>query len=56
MLAVVAQGANFHRYVNNKLFAQVTDTSYSCGQIVVAAEDHGDTTVVVFSDAKAWKL
>jgi hypothetical protein len=43
-------------YVNKQYLASVTDSTYSMGQIGVTAEDLTNSTEVVFSNAKVWKL
>jgi len=56
LIAVVAQGHTIDLYVNLQFIAGVSDSSYSKGQIGVAAEDDGAPTEVVFSHMKVWKL
>lgn len=54
-LAVVASGSSISLYVNYSLIDKVNDSTYSQGQIGVAAGDRFDQTEVVFSNAKVWK-
>ena len=55
LLAVVAKGSIIDLYVNQKKITSVSESTYSQGQIGVAAKDeNGSTTQVVFSDAKVW--
>ncbi|HLH60348.1 MAG TPA: serine/threonine-protein kinase [Ktedonobacteraceae bacterium] len=59
LLAVVAIGTSISLYVNNHLLITVTDSTYSSGQIGVAASEsfgNSDTADVVFSNAMLWKL
>lgn len=56
LIAVVANGSNITLYVNHRQIAQVSDGTYSQGQIGVFAEDEGQQTEVVFSNAKVWAL
>ncbi len=56
VLAAVANGSQISLYVNNALIGNVTDSTYTSGQIGLVAGDMGKATDVAFSDAKAWKL
>jgi len=56
LILIVAKGSAIDLYVNNHYIASAHDTSYSHGQIAVAAEDEGDSTGVLFSEAKVWTL
>lgn len=56
LILIVAKGSAIDLYVNNHYIASVRDNSYSHGQIAVAAEDEGDSTGVLFSEAKVWAL
>jgi hypothetical protein len=54
VLTVVASGTSISVYVNNFFIGQVHDSTYSQGQIGIAAGDTGDPTEAVFSNAKVW--
>jgi serine/threonine protein kinase len=56
LLAIVARNDTMDVYVNKQYLASVTDSTYSMGQIGVTAEDLTNSTEVVFSNAKVWKL
>ncbi len=56
LILIVAKGSAIDLYVNNHYIASVRDNSYRHGQIAVAAEDEGNSTGVLFSDAKVWAL
>jgi serine/threonine protein kinase len=56
LILIVAKGSAIDLYANNHYIASVRDNSYSHGQIAVAAEDEGNSTGVLFSDAKVWAL
>jgi hypothetical protein len=56
LLAVVAVGNTISLYVNNNFLVKVTDSTYSSGQIGVAAVENSNATEVVFSNAKVWKM
>jgi eukaryotic-like serine/threonine-protein kinase len=56
LVAIVARNSTFDLYVNKLYIATVNDHSYSHGQIAVVAEDEGNLTLVLFSNAKVWKL
>jgi hypothetical protein len=56
LLAVVAVGNTISLYVNNNFLVKVTDSTYSSGQIGVAAAENSNATDVVFSNAKVWKM
>jgi hypothetical protein len=58
-IAVVANGDKISMYVNDKTspIFQVSDTTYSSGQIgVLAATDAKSRTVVTYNAAEVWKL
>lgn len=55
-VAVIANQNNFYLYVNQQYVATVTDTTFSSGQIGVAALDYSTPTEVEFSNAQVWKL
>src|SRR6266702_2040372 len=54
LVTVVASGSTIDLYVNNQKIDSYSDSSYSQGQIGVAATDMKSPTEVVFSDAKVW--
>ncbi|HEX7735512.1 MAG TPA: hypothetical protein VF458_11645 [Ktedonobacteraceae bacterium] len=55
-IGVVANGSNISVYVDQKQITQVTDTTYTSGQIGVIADYDGSPTVVDYNNAKVWKL
>ena len=54
LVAVRASGSTINLYVNNQLIDTVSDSSYSQGQIGVAATGVNGPTEVVFRNAKVW--
>jgi serine/threonine protein kinase len=54
VLAVVADGSTITLYINQQSIASVTDTTYSQGQIGVAAEEINNPTEVAFTNARVW--
>ncbi len=56
LIAVVTSGGNIALYVNNQNVDNVSDSTYSQGEIGVAASSNGNPTEVVFSNAKVWTL
>ncbi len=54
VITVIAIDNTLSLYVNMRKVATVSDATYSSGQIGVVAENTGDPTDVVFSDAKVW--
>jgi hypothetical protein len=56
LVAVVANGSNIDLYMNDKKIDNVSDGTYSQGEIGVAAVSFGNPTptVAVFSNAKVW--
>ncbi len=56
LIAVVANGSNIDLYVNNQQVDSASDSSYSQGEIGVAASDVSNQTEAVFSNAKVWTL
>lgn len=55
-IAVVANGSSIDLYVNNQHIDSVSDSTYSQGEVGVAASSNGSQTEVVFSNAKVWTL
>lgn len=56
LIAVVANGSTLDLYVNNQRIDSVSDSSYSQGEIGVAAIYITGPTEVVYSNAKVWTL
>ncbi len=54
LITVVAVDNMLNLYINMQKVASVSDTTYNSGQIGVVAENTGDPTDVVFSNAKVW--
>jgi serine/threonine protein kinase len=54
LVTIVASGSTIDLYVNSQKIDSVSDSSYSQGQVGVAATDLKSPTEVVFSDAKVW--
>ena len=55
-VAVVARGPQISLYVDNQLVAQVSDATYSGGQIGVLSSYGASLTEVVYNNAKVWQL
>jgi len=53
-LAVTANNDALTLYINQQQVTQINDSSYSQGQIGVAAESTGNSTEVQFSNAQVW--
>jgi ribosomal protein L40E len=56
LIAVVAHGNTIDLYVNQQYLASVTDSTYTQGQIGLAAQSEGDPTEVAFSNAQVYTL
>ncbi len=57
LIAVVAKGNTIDFYANQKKIDSVTDSTYSKGEIALAAEvQTSDLTEVAYSNAKVWEL
>jgi len=56
LISVVANGSNIDLYVNNQHIDSVSDSTYSQGEIGVAASSISNPTEVVFTNAKVWTL
>ncbi len=54
LIAVVANGNTITAYVNGQSLTTVNDSTYSQGQIGVAADDEGNPSEVVFQNARVW--
>jgi hypothetical protein len=56
LITAVARGNNIDLYVNQRYLTSVTDSTYSQGEIGLAAQDQGDPTEVAFSNAQVYTL
>jgi hypothetical protein len=56
LITVFAQGNNIDLYVNQQYLASVTDSTYTQGQIGLAAQSQEDPTEVAFSNAQVYTL
>jgi len=56
LIAVVARGSNITLYVNHQLVDSVTDTTYKAGVVGLIATDEGNSTEVVYRNARVWKF
>jgi serine/threonine protein kinase len=56
VIAVVANGSNIDLYVNHLHIDSMSDSTYSQGEIGMAASNIGNATQVVFSNAIVWTL
>jgi hypothetical protein len=56
VIAVVAMGNTIKLYVNHQLITEVTDNTYSQGQIGMIADPNNNPTEIVFSNAQVWTL
>ena len=56
VIAVIANGSSFNLYVNDQWLNSITDSTYSNGQISLAASSYKSPTEVVFRNAKIWTL
>src|SRR5262249_21375686 len=56
VLTVIAQGASLHVYVNKQLVANVSDSTFTTGALVLYASDVGSPADIAFSNARIWKL
>ncbi|HZS76551.1 MAG TPA: protein kinase [Ktedonobacteraceae bacterium] len=55
-IAVTAIGSTITLFINGQQVASVNDSSYSQGEIGMAALSEGNPTVVTFSNARVWQL
>jgi hypothetical protein len=55
-LGVIASGTSLDFYINNKYITSVTDEHRSSGLIGVLANNYTNTTSVVYTQVKVWKL
>lgn len=56
ILTVVARGSELYLFVNKQLVTEVSDNTYTFGQIGVFALDQGNITEVSFSNVQVWQL
>jgi hypothetical protein len=56
LIGVVAKGDTLELYSNKQKFDSLTDTTYTSGQIGLAAESFSNSTEVVFANLKVWSL
>lgn len=56
LLTVIARGSNMYLYINKQYITNVSDGTYSSGQIGMFAEDATNPTEVAFSHAEVWNL
>ncbi len=56
LLTVVVNGNRIDLYIKQQYVDSAVDSSYSGGEIGVAATDNGNPTGVAFSDVRVWKL
>lgn len=56
LIAVVAVNDSLSLYVNHQFVTSVHDSTYSQGQIGVAADNDNSPTEVVFSNVKVWRM
>src|SRR5581483_1420464 len=55
-LGVVASGSQISLYVNGKKEFQVSDTTYTTGQVGFIASYGSSNTDVIYNNAKVWQL
>ncbi|MHB8595979.1 MAG: family 16 glycoside hydrolase [Ktedonobacteraceae bacterium] len=56
LVSVVAKGSTLALYVNKQQITSVTDSTFTSGQIGLAAEYINGSTEVVYTNAKVWQL
>jgi hypothetical protein len=56
VIAVVANAGAFDLYANKQKISSMSDSTFSHGQIGVAASASNDPAEVVYSNAKVWTL
>ena len=56
LISVVAKGSALSLYVNKQLLTSVTDSTFTSGQIGLAADYMNGPTEVVYTNAKVWQL
>ncbi len=55
-IGIVAKGTQITLYVDQKQVTQVTDTTYTSGQLGVISSFGSSSTEVVYNNAKVWQL
>lgn len=55
-LAVVARGTHIIFYANQKLITQVTDNTYSGGQLGLVSHYSNTPTIVAYTNARVWQF
>ncbi len=56
LLSVVAKGTTLTLYANKQEITSVTDSTYTVGEIGLAADYQSGPTEVVYTNAKVWQL
>ena len=56
LISVVAKGTTLSLYVNKQQITSVTDSTYTSGEIGLAADYINGPTEVVYTNAKVWQL
>ena len=56
LLTIIARGSNIYLYINKQYVGNVTDSTYSSGQIGVLVDAHNNPTNVAFSNLQVWRL
>lgn len=55
-LTLIAKGAVFDLYINQQFVVQVQDATLTTGTVGVLANDGGDSTTILYTNAKVWDL
>lgn len=55
-ITVIAQGSELVMYINQQFVAQISDNTYTSGQIGVYADSDASGSEIVFRNAQVWKL
>jgi eukaryotic-like serine/threonine-protein kinase len=56
LIAIFAEGNTIALYVNRHRIASIQDSSYTQGNLGLAADEDNKPTEVVYSNAKVWIL
>ena len=56
LITLIARGSDFYLYVNKQYLTHVVDSTYSSGQVGLAAGDLTSPTDVAYNNAKIWIL
>jgi hypothetical protein len=56
LITLIARNTDFYLFVNKKYIATAIDSSYSLGQIGLAAGDYSHPAEVAFNNAQVWNL